>query len=485
MIKRQVEFLSDISFDEVRVSALAKGACVAARRNLGAIRHSPVPPTDPFAPLACSCQLDPPAPDSNTAPRGLRSTRTRAAPLRHPTPTDHQSRYSLTRVYRGSPGYIFLYLLRFFRVCQGPELHLQSNSLAVCSRDAPSPLRRVAPTLSLGLAPSPILSVSRNSTTGHVYSWAIGPQPATLPQRGTPLASPAVLGPTALEPPRSAAPPGATTPIAGRPPYSPGAVRLQERCLAAPRLGATTLGLSGPFRHFRSRGGTRPGSPAAQLRLPSRRVGSQPQPATPPQRGDSSGVPCCPRADRPRAASVLSPARGHDLDRGPAPVFSWGRPPPGALPRCTPTGRNHSRALGPLPALPQQRGGDRPGSPAAPLRLPSRRVGSGPDARPRPRPRAQASSSRAHQRANFAPRHSPGSSRGPTLARPLPPAQPLRSDLDRPGEGALSDVFSPAPPEREIQACAISGSLATPQRGRNCSCCILPAPGGLPRKLIP
>ncbi|KAJ1157605.1 hypothetical protein NDU88_010310 [Pleurodeles waltl] len=249
----------------------------------GAIRHSPVPPTDPFAPLACSCQLDPPAPDSNTAPRGLRSARTRAAPLRHPTPTDHQSRYSLTRVYRGSPGYVFLYSLRFFRVCQGPELHLQSNSLAVCSRDTPSPRRCVAPTLSLGLAPSPILipfrratPVSKNSTTERVYSWAIGPQPAT-----------------------------------------------------------------------------------------------------PPQRGDSSGVPRCPRADRPRAASVRSPARGHNLDRGPAPVFSWGRPPPGALPRRTPTGRNHSRALGPLPALPQP-GGTRPGSPATPLRLPSRRVGSRP-----------------------------------------------------------------------------------------------------------
>ncbi|KAJ1207579.1 hypothetical protein NDU88_002970 [Pleurodeles waltl] len=286
-----------------------------------------------------------------------------------------------------------------------------------------------------------------------------------------------------------------------------------------------------------------------------------PQQATPPQRGDSSGVPRCPRADRPRAASVRSPARGHNPDRGPAPVFSWGRPPPGGLPRRTPTGRNHSRApsgtstaagglvrgpppprsvcphavsdrgpnrqlrrsggtplaspavLGPtalepprsaappgattsiagrLPYSPgaarlqehclaaprlgattlglsgpfrhfrSHRGGARPGSPAAPLRLPSHRVGSRPDARPRPRPRAQASGSRAHQRADFAPRHSPGSPRGPTLARPLPPAQPLRSDLDRPGEGALSNVFSPAPPEREIQACAISRSLATP-----------------------
>ncbi|KAJ1197375.1 hypothetical protein NDU88_001235 [Pleurodeles waltl] len=182
-----------------------------------------------------------------------------------------------------------------------------------------------------------------------------------------------------------------------------------------------------------------------------------PQPATPLQRGDFSGVPRCPRADRPRAAW------GHNLDRGPAPVFSWGRPPPGALPRCIPTGRNHSRALGPLPHF-RSRGGTRPGSPAAPLRLPSRRVGSRPYARPRLWPRAQASGPRARQRADFAPRHSPGSPRGPTLARSLPPAQPLRSDLDRPGEVALSNVFSPAPPEREIQACAISGSLATPPR---------------------
>ncbi|KAJ1105467.1 hypothetical protein NDU88_002873 [Pleurodeles waltl] len=331
----------------------------------GTIRHSPVLPTDSFAPLGFSCQLDPPAPDYNTAPRGLRSARTRAAPLRHPTPTDHQSHYSLTRAYRGSPGYVFLYSLRFFRVCQGPELHLQSNSLAVCSRDAPSPRRRVAPTLSLGLTPSPILS------------WGPCPCPRIAPQNvsivgpsgpnwqlrrsgGTPLASPAVLGPTALEPPRPAAPPGATTSIAGRLPYSPGAARLQERCLAAPRLGATTLGLSGPFRHFRSRGGTRPGSPAA------------------------------------------------------------------------------------------------------PLRLPSRRIGSRPDARPRLRPCAQASGPRARQRADFTPWRSLGSPRGPTLARPLPPAQTLRSDLDRPGEGALPNVFSPAPPEREIQACTISGSLATP-----------------------
>ncbi|KAJ1157793.1 hypothetical protein NDU88_010492 [Pleurodeles waltl] len=90
-----------------------------------------------------------------------------------------------------------------------------------------------------------------------------------------------------------------------------------------------------------------------------------PQPATPLKRGGLLCVPRCPRADRPRAASVRSPARGHNLDRGPAPVFSWGHPPPGALPCRTPTGRNHSRALGPLPALPQPQG-DSSGVPRRP-----------------------------------------------------------------------------------------------------------------------
>ncbi|KAJ1115431.1 hypothetical protein NDU88_003655 [Pleurodeles waltl] len=184
-----------------------------------------------------------------------------------------------------------------------------------------------------------------------------------------------------------------------------------------------------------------------------------PQPATPPQRGDSSGVPRCPRADYPRAASVPSPARGHNLDRGPAPVFSWGRPPPGALPRRTPTGRNHSLALGPLPALPRPRG-DSSGVPrrSAPSALTPCRIAARREAA------AWAACSGLRPPSSPTGRHSPGSPRGPTLARPLPPAQPLRSDLDRPGEGALPNVFSPAPPEREIQACAISGSLATPPK---------------------
>ncbi|KAJ1093529.1 hypothetical protein NDU88_006629 [Pleurodeles waltl] len=206
------------------------------------------------------------------------------------------------------------------------------------------------PQSSLGPRPCPEAAPQNVSTVGPP-----GPIRQLRHSGGTPLASPAVLGPTALEPPQPAAPPGATTSFAGLPPYSPGAARLQERCLAAPRLGATTLGLSGPLRH---------------------------------------------------------------------------------LSRC---------------------GGTRPGSPASPCRLPSRRVGSRLNARPRLRPRAQASGPRARQRADFASRHSPGSQRGPTHARPLPPAQPLRSDLNRPGEGASPNTFSRAPPEREIQACAISG----------------------------
>ncbi|KAJ1166397.1 hypothetical protein NDU88_006801 [Pleurodeles waltl] len=101
----------------------------------------------------------------------------------------------------------------------------------------------------------------------------------------------------------------------------------------------------------------RPG--VAPLRHPTGRVfnwAPGPQTASPPQRGDSSRVPRCPRADRPRAASARSPARGHNLNRGPAPVFSEGRPHPEALPRRTPTGRVLTWAPGPPPAPPQPRG---------------------------------------------------------------------------------------------------------------------------------
>ncbi|KAJ1197326.1 hypothetical protein NDU88_001186 [Pleurodeles waltl] len=87
--------------------------------------------------------------------------------------------------------------------------------------------------------------------------------------------------------------------------------------------------------------GPRPRPGVAALRRPTGRVFNRapgPQPASPPQRGNSTSVPRRPRADRSSAASVHSPARGRNPYRGPAPVFSGGRPYPGAPPRLTPTG---------------------------------------------------------------------------------------------------------------------------------------------------
>ncbi|KAJ1101362.1 hypothetical protein NDU88_006430 [Pleurodeles waltl] len=52
---------------------------------------------------------------------------------------------------------------------------------------------------------------------------------------------------------------------------------------------------------------------------------------------------------------------------------------------------------------PRRRGETRPGSPASPLRLPSRRFGPRPSTRPRLRPRSQASRPRAQQLAGFTP----------------------------------------------------------------------------------
>ncbi|KAJ1160406.1 hypothetical protein NDU88_000908 [Pleurodeles waltl] len=52
--------------------------------------------------------------------------------------------------------------------------------------------------------------------------------------------------------------------------------------------------------------------------------------------------------------------------------------------------------------------------------------------------------------------------RRPTHARPPPLVLPRSLDLNRPGEGSLPTLYSPAPPELTIQACAISRSLATP-----------------------
>ncbi|KAJ1203773.1 hypothetical protein NDU88_007554 [Pleurodeles waltl] len=113
---------------------------------------------------AWQTQLDPPAPDSKSAPRGLGSAQSGAAPLQHPTQADHLSRYNLASVYRGSPGPVVLYSLRFFSVCQGPELYLKSSGLAACPRVAPSPRRCVAPSLSLSRprsVPDPFWGLAR------------------------------------------------------------------------------------------------------------------------------------------------------------------------------------------------------------------------------------------------------------------------------------------------------------------------------------
>ncbi|KAJ1208524.1 hypothetical protein NDU88_003908 [Pleurodeles waltl] len=166
-----------------------------------------------------------------SAPRGLSSARARAAPLRHPPHMVYLSRHSLISAHRGLPGFAVRYSFRFFSVCQGPGLHLQSSGPAACPLIASPPRRR--------LAPSP--------------SW--------------------------------------------------------------PRTGPTLS-----------------------------------------ERGDSSGVPRCPRADRPRAASARSPARGHNLLRGSPPVFLGGRPPPEAPLRRTPTGRVFTWAPGPPLASPRSRG---------------------------------------------------------------------------------------------------------------------------------
>ncbi|KAJ1116607.1 hypothetical protein NDU88_004813 [Pleurodeles waltl] len=124
--------------------------------------------------------------------------------------------------------------------------------------------------------------------------------------------------------------------------------------------------------------------------------------------------------------------------------------------------RGHSWALGPPPEPAPPRGDPsgvpRRSTPSAltPLRASAQREAAASAALSGLRARAQ-------QRAGFAPRHSPWSPRGSAPSWPLPPAQSLRTDLGRPGEGTISSTFSPAPPEREVQACAISGSLATPK----------------------
>ncbi|KAJ1117344.1 hypothetical protein NDU88_005544 [Pleurodeles waltl] len=101
--------------------------------------------------------------------------------------------------------------------------------------------------------------------------------------------------------------------------------------------------------------GPRPRPGVVPLRRPTGRVFNRapgPQPASPPQRGDSTSVPRRPRADRSSAASVHSPARGHNPYRDPGPVFSGGHPYPGAPPHLTPTGYVLTWAPGPQPAPP-------------------------------------------------------------------------------------------------------------------------------------
>ncbi|KAJ1145508.1 hypothetical protein NDU88_011794 [Pleurodeles waltl] len=197
--------------------------------------------------------------------------------------------------------------------------------------------------------------------------------------------------------------------------------------------------------------GLRPRPGVAPLRHPTGRVFNRapgPQPASPPQRGNSTSVPLRPRADRSSAASVHSPARGRNPYRGPAPVFS-GAARIQERHLASPRLGTFSPGLPGPNQLLRSRGETRPASPAVLGRPPTRRAGSQPSARLRPRPRSQASGPQARRRAVSAPWHFPGSPRGPKHARSLPSARPLRTDLDRPGEGALLHIFSPAPPERE------------------------------------
>ncbi|KAJ1081927.1 hypothetical protein NDU88_002099 [Pleurodeles waltl] len=184
----------------------------------------------------------------------------------------------------------------------------------------------------------------------------------------------------------------------------------------------------------------RPG--VAPLRRPTGRVfnwAPGPQSASPPQRGDSSRVPRCPRADRPPSRFGPQPsARPRSQSRAGPCVF---RGPTGS--RC---------AAPPHPDWARPHLGPRAptGTPAATGRLvqspplflgrpPSRRVGSRPNARPRLWPRSQASGPRSRRRADSAPRHPLGSPRAPSCpattvgsAPPLGPrSAPRRRAFER------------------------------------------------------
>ncbi|KAJ1216065.1 hypothetical protein NDU88_003671 [Pleurodeles waltl] len=140
------------------------------------------------------------------------------------------------------------------------------------------------------------------------------------------------------------------------------------------------------------------------------------------------------------------------------PVLFRGRPHPVAQSPCASAVRDLTWAPWPPPAPPPPPesllGASRCSVPSAhsPLRLSAPRKAAASAACSDP----QTPKSR---RADSAP---PGSPQGPTHARPPPLVSPRSLDLIRPGEGTILTFYSPAPPELRVQACAISGSLATP-----------------------
>ncbi|KAJ1176615.1 hypothetical protein NDU88_001886 [Pleurodeles waltl] len=148
------------------------------------------------------------------------------------------SRHSLINAHRGLPGFAVRYSFCLFSVCQGPGLHLQSSGPAACPLVAPPPRRRLA------LSPSwprigPTLSERGDSSGVPRCSRADRPRAASArsPARGQNL-------------------------LRGSAPVFSGGHPLQKRRFAAPRLGASLLGLPGPLWHHRGRGETRPESPA-------------------------------------------------------------------------------------------------------------------------------------------------------------------------------------------------------------------------------
>ncbi|KAJ1207111.1 hypothetical protein NDU88_002503 [Pleurodeles waltl] len=215
-------------------------------------------------------------PSQHPAVSGRRSRGLPApAPNSSGPPVPLQSRQCLPGF---TPGPVVPCSLSSLGVCQGPEPHLKLSGLAACPRVTPSPRRRFAPSLSLSWpcsVPDPFWGLARVLEQRHFAAQQSassvgppGPDRHLRHSRKISPASPAIL--------RSGAQREATAPTAVRPPSSPGAARLQERRLAAPRLGATSPGLPGPLQHLRRRWRTRPESPVALSRLPSRHFGSRP-----------------------------------------------------------------------------------------------------------------------------------------------------------------------------------------------------------------